>query len=37
MEKGVVDRIPDQVKTGFQDGTIIGFAIGADCRLSVQQ
>jgi hypothetical protein len=33
----VVDRIPDQLKTGFQDGTILGFAIGDDYRLSVQQ
>jgi hypothetical protein len=37
IEKGVVDRIPDQLKTGFQDGTILGFAIGDDYRLSVQQ
>ena len=33
----MVDRIPDQLKTGFQDGTILGFAIGDDYRLSVQQ
>ena len=37
IEKGVIDRIPDQLKTGFQDGTILGFAIGDDYRLSVQQ
>jgi hypothetical protein len=37
IEKGVVDRIPDLLKTGFQDGTILGFAIGDDYRLSVQQ
>ena len=37
IEKGVTDRIPDQLKTGFQDGTILGFAIGDDYRLSVQQ
>ena len=37
LQPGVVDRIPDQLKTGFQDGTILGFAIGDDYRLSVQQ
>ena len=37
IEKGVVDRIPDQLKTGFQEGTILGFSIGDDYRLSVQQ